>query len=123
MRRRPFYTNLYVQVLIGIACGIGLGYVAPARAAAMQPLGDAFIKLIKMLIAPIVFCTVVVGIAQTRAMKDVGRIGIRALIYFEAITTLALLVGLIVVKLLDPARGLAIDPGTLDVKSVAAYTT
>ena len=115
MLKRPIYTNLYVQVLIGIACGVGLGYVAPARAAAMQPIGDGFIKLIKMVIAPVVFCTVVVGIAQTRAMKDVGRIGMRALIYFEAITTLALVVGIIVVQLLDPARGLMIDPGTLDV--------
>jgi aerobic C4-dicarboxylate transport protein len=122
MARQPFYKSLYVQVLAGIACGVLLGYVAPEQGAAMRPLGDGFIKLIKMLIAPIVFSTVVVGIAKTGAMKDVGRIGLRALIYFEVVSTLALVIGLLVVTALEPGRGIAIDPGSLDTKSVAAYT-
>jgi aerobic C4-dicarboxylate transport protein len=122
MARQPFYKSLYVQVLAGIACGVLLGYVAPERGAAMRPLGDGFIKLIKMLIAPIVFSTVVVGIAKTGAMRDVGRIGLRALIYFEVVSTLALVIGLVVVTALEPGRGIAIDPGSLDTKSVAAYT-
>ena len=83
---RKFYSNLYVQVLTAIAIGVVFGFVAPDRAAAMKPLGDGFIKLVKMLIAPIVFTTVVVGIAQMGAMKEVGRIGLRALIYFEFIS-------------------------------------
>ena len=85
MPHQPWFKRLYVQVIVGIVAGIVLGYVAPDRASAMRPLGDGFIKLIRMMIAPIVFCTVVVGIAQARAMKDVGRIGIRALVYFEAL--------------------------------------
>ena len=86
MPTRPFYTNLYFQVLVAIAIGVVLGVVDPARAAAMKPLGDGFIKLVKMLIAPIVFTTVVVGIAHMGEMKDVGRIGLRALVYFEVST-------------------------------------
>ena len=123
MAARRFYTSLYVQVLFGIACGVLLGYVAPERGAAMRPLGDGFIKLIKMLIAPIVFSTVVCGIAKTGAMKDVGRIGIRALLYFEVVSTVALVIGLVVVSVLKPGVGIAMDPGSLDMKSVAAYTT
>jgi aerobic C4-dicarboxylate transport protein len=112
-----------VQVLIGIAAGVILGFVAPERGAAMRPLGDGFIKLIRMLIAPIVFCTVVLGIAQTGAMKEVGRIGIRALLYFEAVSTVALLIGLVVVTVLQPGSGLSIDTSSLDMKTVASYTT
>jgi aerobic C4-dicarboxylate transport protein len=123
MAHKRLYKSLYLQVLTGIACGVLLGYFAPERGAAMRPLGDGFIKLIKMLIAPIVFCTVVVGIAQTRAMKDVGRIGVRALIYFEAVSTLALVIGLIVVNLLRPGSGVSIDRDTLDMTSLASYTT
>ena len=123
MAARRFYTSLYVQVLFGIACGVLLGYFAPERGAAMRPLGDGFIKLIKMLIAPIVFSTVVCGIAKTGAMKDVGRIGIRALLYFEVVSTVALVIGLVVVSVLKPGVGIAMDPGSLDMKSVAAYTT
>ncbi|MBI3264595.1 MAG: dicarboxylate/amino acid:cation symporter [Acidobacteria bacterium] len=122
MAHRPLYKSLYVQVLIGIACGVLLGYLAPERGAAMRPLGDGFIKLIKMLIAPIVFSTVVVGIAQTGAMKHVGRIGVRALIYFEVVSSLALVIGLVVVTVLKPGIGLTIDPGSLDANAVAAYT-
>ena len=89
MRRQRIYRSLYFQVLVGIAAGALFGYLYPAHGAAMRPLGDGFIKLIKMLIAPIVFSTVVVGIAQMGAMKDVGRIGLRALVYFEVVSTLA----------------------------------
>src|SRR6201989_2828231 len=111
--KRPLYANLYVQVLTGIAIGIVFGFIAPERGAAMRPLGDGFIKLVKMLIAPIVFSTVVVGIAHMGAMKEVGRIGIRALIYFETVSTLALVIGMVVVNLVQPGSGLAIDPATL----------
>src|SRR5882672_5846790 len=98
--------SLYVQVLIGIAAGVMLGFLAPETGAAMRPLGDGFIKLVKMLIAPIVFCTVVVGIAHMGAMKEVGRIGVRALIYFEVVSTLSLVIGMVVVNVLQPGTGL-----------------
>ena len=117
------FKSLYVQVLIGIAAGVLLGFVAPERGAAMRPLGDGFIKLVKMLIAPIVFSTVVVGIAHMGAMKEVGRIGVRALIYFESVSTLALIIGMLVVNIVQPGSGLNIDPATLDLNSVASYTT
>jgi aerobic C4-dicarboxylate transport protein len=123
MRPQALLKNLYVQVLIGIAAGIVLGFVAPAQGAAMQPLGDGFIKLVKMLIAPIVFTTVVVGIAHMGAMREVGRIGMRALIYFETLSTLSLIIGMIVVNVLQPGRGLTLDPATLDMKTVASYAT
>ena len=121
--RKRFYSNLYVQVLAAIAIGVVFGFVDPERAAAMKPLGDGFIKLVRMLIAPIVFTTVVVGIAHMGAMKDVGRIGLRALVYFEVVSTLALAIGLVVVTLLQPGRGLGFDPSTADVSSVSAYTS
>jgi aerobic C4-dicarboxylate transport protein len=123
MSNKPFYANLYVQVLVAIAIGVVFGVVAPEKAAAMKPLGDGFIKLVKMLIAPIVFTTVVVGIAHMGEMRDVGRIGLRALVYFEAVSTLALVIGLIVVSILQPGSGLGFDPSRVDVSSVAAYTT
>src|SRR5262245_13619738 len=110
--------SLYVQVLIAIAIGVIFGFVAPARAAAMPPLGDGFIKLVKMLIAPIIFATVVVGIAQMGAMKDVGRIGLRAILYFEAVSSLALVIGLIVVNLLKPGEGIVFNPQAVDQKAV-----
>jgi aerobic C4-dicarboxylate transport protein len=122
MRYPKVLRSLYVQVLIGIALGVLLGFAAPDYGAAMRPLGDGFIKLIKMLIAPIIFTTVTVGIAQMGHMKDVGRIGVRALLYFEVVSTAALLIGLVVVNVLQPGAGLHIDPGQLDAKSVAAYT-
>src|SRR5215468_6402756 len=121
--KQPIYKSLYVQVLAGIALGILFGFVAPERAAAMKPLGDGFIKLVKMLIAPIVFTTVVVGIAHMGAMRDVGRIGLRALLYFEVVSTAALIIGLIVVSVIKPGAGLGFDPATADVRAVAAYTT
>ena len=123
MPRRPFYTNLYFQVLVAIAIGVVLGVVDPATAAAMKPLGDGFIKLVKMLIAPIVFTTVVVGIAHMGEMKDVGRIGLRALVYFEVVSSLALVIGLVVVTVLKPGAGLNFDPAAADLSSVSAYTS
>ncbi len=123
MPTRPFYTNLYFQVLVAIAIGVVLGVVDPGRAAAMKPLGDGFIKLVKMLIAPIVFTTVVVGIAHMGEMKDVGRIGLRALVYFEVVSSLALVIGLVVVTVLKPGAGLNFDPASADLASVSAYTS
>jgi aerobic C4-dicarboxylate transport protein len=123
MPKRPFYTNLYFQVLVAIAIGVVFGVVSPAQAAAMKPLGDGFIKLVRMLIAPIVFTTVVVGIAHMGEMKDVGRIGLRALVYFEVVSTLALVIGLVVVTVLQPGAGVGFNPATADVSTVAAYTT
>jgi len=119
---RALMKSLYVQVLVGIAAGIILGFVSPDKGAAMRPLGDGFIKLVKMLIAPIVFSTVVVGIAHMGAMREVGRIGLRALVYFESVSTLALVIGMIVVNVLQPGTGLTIDPASLDMKTVSTYT-
>jgi aerobic C4-dicarboxylate transport protein len=119
---RPFST-LYVQVLLGLTIGVIWGLVAPEQAVALKPLGDGFIKLVKMLIAPIVFTTVVVGIAQMGAMKDVGRIGFRALVYFEVVSSLALAIGLVVVAVVRPGDGINFDPRGVDASAVAAYAT
>jgi aerobic C4-dicarboxylate transport protein len=121
--RQPFYRSLVFQVLLGITAGILFGYLSPARATAMRPIGDGFIKLIKMLIGPIVFSTVVVGIAQMGRMKDVGRIGLRALVYFEIVSTLALVIGMVVATVLKPGSGLLINVGDADVQAIASYTT
>jgi aerobic C4-dicarboxylate transport protein len=121
MNRRPLYKSLYVQVLCAIVIGVLLGHFAPASGIAMKPLGDGFIKLIKMMIAPIIFCTVVLGIAGMESMKQVGKTGGLALLYFEVVSTLALIVGLVIVNLVGPGRGMNVDPASLDVKSVAAY--
>ena len=99
--------------------GVLLGHFYPALGAQMKPLGDAFIKLIKMLIAPIIFCTVVHGIASMEDMKKVGRVGLKALLYFEVMTTIALIIGLIVVNLWQPGAGMNVDPATLDTKAIA----
>jgi aerobic C4-dicarboxylate transport protein len=115
--------SLYVQVLIGIGCGVLLGYLQPETGAAMRPLGDGFIKLIRMIIAPIIFCTVVVGIAQMGALKELGRIGLRALIYFEVVSSLALAIGLIVVSVVQPGVGVNAEQSTLDANSALQYTT
>src|ERR1044071_3773440 len=120
---KPLYTHLYVQVLTAIVIGILLGHFYPDIGAAMKPLGDGFIKLIKMLIAPIIFCTVVHGIASMEDMKKVGRVGLKALIYFEIVTTLALIVGLIVVNILHPGVGMNVDVRSIDTKSIQVYTT
>jgi aerobic C4-dicarboxylate transport protein len=120
---KKIYHHLYFQVLCAIVIGILLGHFYPEVGAQMKPLGDAFIKVIKMLIAPIIFCTVVHGIASMEDMKKVGRVGIKALIYFELMTTLALIVGLLVVNLWQPGAGMNVDPAALDTKAVATYTT
>src|SRR5918998_6012643 len=117
-----WYQHLYVQVLAAILIGVLLGHFYPSAGEAMKPLGDAFIKLIKMLIAPIIFFTVVHGIASMKDMKKVGRVGLKALIYFEIVTTLALIVGLIVVNLWKPGVGMNVDLSTVDTKSIATFT-
>jgi aerobic C4-dicarboxylate transport protein len=117
----PLYKSLYVQVLIAIAIGVLLGYFAPDTAAQLKPLGDGFIKLIKMMIAPIIFCTVVTGIAGMESMKAVGKTGVLALVYFEVVSTLALIVGLVIVNVVKPGAGMNIDVATLDAKSVESY--
>ncbi len=114
---------LYVQVLIAIAIGILLGNFYPQLAIQLKPLGDGFIKLIKMMIAPIIFCTIVTGIAGMQNTKKVGRVGLKAILYFEVVTTLALIIGLVVINILKPGEGMNIDPATLDTKSVESYIT
>src|SRR3974390_2402372 len=121
--RKPLYTHLYFQVLTAIVLGVLLGHFYPQIGEQMKPLGDGFIKLIKMLIAPIIFCTVVHGIASMDDMKKVGRVGLKALVYFEVVTTLALIVGLLVINILQPGSGMNVDPRTLDTKSIQIYTT
>ncbi|BDC50024.1 C4-dicarboxylate transport protein [Bryobacterales bacterium F-183] len=113
--------GLYIQVLIAIAVGVALGVAAPEAGAAMKPLGDGFIKLIKMIIAPIIFTTVVLGIAGSQDMKKVGKTGGLALLYFEVVSTLALVVGLTVVNLVGPGKGMNVDVSKLDVASIASY--
>ncbi|WP_137925936.1 dicarboxylate/amino acid:cation symporter [Cupriavidus sp. 2SB] len=121
--RKPFYKILYVQVLFAIAVGIMLGHFAPQTGVEMKPLGDAFIKLIKMIIGPIIFCTVVSGIAGMRDMKKVGRVGGKALLYFEIVSSFALVIGLLASHLLKPGVGFNIDPATLDTKSISQYVS
>ena len=118
----PFYRSLYFQVVTAIVIGVLLGHFAPALGESMKPLGDGFIKLIKMIIAPIIFCTVVVGIAGMEDMKKVGKTGGLALLYFEVVSTIALIVGLVIVNVVQPGAGMHVDPASLDAKSVAAYT-
>ena len=121
-QRRPLYRSLYVQVLFAVVVGVLLGHFSPETGASLKPLGDAFIKLVKMMIAPIIFCTVVIGIAGMEDMKKVGKTGGLALLYFEVVSTLALIVGLIVVNVLQPGTGMHVDPATLDTKGIASYT-
>jgi aerobic C4-dicarboxylate transport protein len=120
-QKKPFYMGLSFQVLAGVALAIVLGYVSPATATAMKPLGDAFIRLITMIITVIIFCTVVTGIAGMEDMKKVGRVGGKALLYFEVVSTLALLIGLVVGNVVRPGSGFNINPATLDPKAVADY--
>ena len=119
--KKPVYRSLYFQVIVAIAIGVLLGYFFPETGEAMKPLGDGFIKLIKMIIAPVIFCTVVVGIAGMESMKTVGKTGGYALLYFEAVSTLALIVGLVIINTFQPGAGMNIDPASLDTKSVAQY--
>ena len=120
--KKPIYKSLYAQVLFAVVVGVLLGHFYPQVGADMKPLGDGFIKLIKMIIAPIIFCTVVVGIAGMEDMKKVGKTGGLALLYFEVVSTLALIVGLVIVNVVQPGVGMNIDASTLDTKSIAAYT-
>src|SRR6476469_3357312 len=113
--------HLYVWVLRAIIVGDTIGYVSPATGVALKPLGDGFIALVKMLISPIIFCTVVLGIAGAGSMKKVGRVGGKALLYFEVVSTFALIIGLIVANVLKPGSGFNADPATLDAKAVADY--
>ncbi len=119
--KKPFYTSMSLQVLVTIGLAIVLGYVSPSTAVAMKPLGDAFIRLISMIITLIIFCTVVTGIAGMEDMKKVGRVGGKALLYFEIVSTLALLIGLVVGNVVHPGSGFNVNPATLDPKAVAEY--
>jgi len=120
--KKPIYKSLYIQVLFAVVVGVLLGHFYPQVGADMKPLGDGFIKLIKMIIAPIIFCTVVVGIAGMEDMKKVGKTGGLALLYFEVVSTLALIVGLVIVNFVQPGVGMNVDASTLDTKGIAAYT-
>jgi aerobic C4-dicarboxylate transport protein len=119
---KRFFGKLYVQVLIGVSAGILLGVLAPKFGSDLKPLGDAFIKLIKMVFAPVIFATVVLGIARMESMKELGRVGARALIYFEVLSTFALAIGLVVVNVVQPGQGMNVNPATLDAKGIANYT-
>jgi aerobic C4-dicarboxylate transport protein len=121
--RRPWYSVLYIQVLIAIAIGIFIGHFWPDLGKALKPLGDGFISLIKMMIGPVIFCTVVHGISSMRDLKKVGRVGVKTLFYFEAVSTIALIIGLIVGEVLQPGKGFNIDVASLDPKAVAGYVT
>ena len=123
MKGKKIYQHLYFQVLVAISVGVLLGYFAPDTGTAMKPLGEGFIKLIKMIIAPIIFCTVVSGIAGMEDMKKVGRVGAKALLYFEIVSTLALIIGLAVVTLIQPGAGFNADVTKLDTKALASYAT
>jgi aerobic C4-dicarboxylate transport protein len=120
-RKVPFYLNPTTQVLVAVVAAIALGYLRPATAIAMKPLGDGFIRLITMIITIIIFCTVVTGIAGMEDMKKVGRVGGKALLYFEIVSTLALIIGLIVGNVVKPGNGFNVNPATLDAKAVAEY--
>ncbi len=119
--KKSIFKSLYVQVLIAIALGVALGHFYPSAGADMKPLGDAFIKLIKMIIAPIIFCTIVVGIAGMEDMKKVGKTGGYAVLYFEVVSTIALIIGLIVVNVWAPGSGMNVDPASLDTKGLDKY--
>ena len=123
MMKKPFYKILYVQVIFAIVCGVLLGMFEPKLGIDMKPLGDGFVKLIKMIIAPVIFCTVVTGIAGMQDMKKVGRVGGKALLYFEVVSTFALAIGLLVANLLQPGAGFNVDPATLDSSAIAQYTS
>jgi len=120
-RRRPWYSVLYIQVLIAIALGIALGYFYPKTGIAMKPLGDGFISLIKMMIAPVIFCTVVHGISSMGDLRKVGRVGVKTLLYFEVVSTFALVIGLLVGRIVQPGAGFDIDPASLDPHAVETY--
>ena len=120
-RKQPFYRLLWIQVVVAMLAAVVLGYLRPVQAVAMKPLGDAFIRAISMIITLIIFCTVVTGIAGMQSLKKVGRVGGLALIYFEAVSTIALVIGLVVGNAVHPGSGFNVTAGTLDARSVAEY--
>jgi len=121
--RQPLYKSLYFQVIVAIIIGILIGHFYPQFAVKLKPFGDGFIKLIKMVIAPIIFCTVVSGIAGMQSMKSVGKTGGYALLYFEIVSTLALIIGLVVVNVVKPGAGMHVDVSTLDASKIASYVS
>ena len=123
MAERSGFRSLYAQVLVAVIAGALIGHAWPETGVALKPLGDGFIRLIKMLIGPIVFCTVVLGISGMEDLKKVGRTGGLALLYFEIVSTIALVIGLAVVNLVRPGAGMHVDPATLDTSAVAQYTS
>ncbi|SCK09655.1 dicarboxylate/amino acid:cation symporter [Vogesella sp. LIG4] len=123
MSAKKLHHGLYFQVLVAILLGVAVGHFMPEFGAKLKPLGDGFIKLVKMMIAPIIFCTIVVGIASMEDMKKVGRVGGKALLYFEVVTSLALAIGLVVVNVLKPGAGMNVNPATLDAGAIAKYTS
>src|SRR5436189_56432 len=118
---KPWYRHLYVQVVVAILLGVTIGHFWPATGEALKPLGDAFIKLVKMIIAPVIFLTIVTGIAGMRDLRRVGRVAVKAFAYFLFFSTLALILGLVVANVVQPGAGLNIDPATLDAAKVAEY--
>jgi aerobic C4-dicarboxylate transport protein len=122
-QRRPWYTVLYTQVVLAILLGILIGHFFPSTGIALKPLGDGFVALIKMMIAPVIFCTVVQGIGSVGDMKKIGRVGVKALVYFEVVSTFALIAGMVIAHLLQPGRGLNINPATLDPKAISIYVS
>ena len=121
--RKPWYRHLYVQVLIAVALGIAIGWFRPAFGESLKPLGDGFIKLIKMMIAPIIFCTVVHGIASMSDLKKLGRVGIKTLLYFEVVSTVALIIGLVVVNVLQPGAGFQQTASAAEVADAQKFAT
>jgi aerobic C4-dicarboxylate transport protein len=117
------FGHLYFQVILGVLLGVIIGYLNPSLGESLKPLADGFIKLVKMVLAPIIFGTIVVGIAKMGSLKEIGRVGVKALVYFEVVSTLALVIGLVVVNVLKPGAGMNVDPSTLDTKSLASYTS
>ena len=120
-KRKPWYSVLYIQVLIAVAIGICVGHFYPKTGIALKPLGDAFVSLIRMMIAPVIFCVIVQGIASMSDLKSVGKVGVKALVYFEIVSTIALVIGIVVALLFHPGAGLNIDAATLDPKAAALY--
>ena len=120
-KSRPWYTILYLQVLIAVVIGSLIGRFFPKTGMALKPLGDAFVSLIRMMIAPVIFCVIVQGIASMSDLKKVGKVGVKTLVYFEVVSTLALMIGIVVALLIHPGAGLNIDPATLDPKAAAVY--
>ncbi|RYF96920.1 MAG: cation:dicarboxylase symporter family transporter, partial [Chitinophagaceae bacterium] len=123
MRIPSLFKNLYFQVIFAILTGVILGHYFPGFSVKLKPLGDGFIKLVKMMIVPVVFCTIVLGIAGMENMKKVGRVGLKAIIYFEILTTIALITGLLIVNIVKPGEGMHIDVNTLNTSGLATYTS